>query len=170
MTMPHMMNCEHRGSGWCFTCIGKLEAENVALRTIVDRLKAENGRTEASEMTSTLAQHDLVGGARPAIDRPAGTIFAAMFAAYQRSSQTIKDIVKTMTQIMDDPSATPDDREAAVDTLLEALFPVERDGKLGIAACDLVAVESEDDRAVEQRRELVRARKREAAEAAEGSE
>ena len=46
MTMPHMMNCEHRGSGWCLTCVGKLEAENVALRTIVDRLKAaELGQT-----------------------------------------------------------------------------------------------------------------------------
>lgn len=27
MTMPHLMNCSHRGDGWCLECVGKLQAE-----------------------------------------------------------------------------------------------------------------------------------------------
>jgi hypothetical protein len=27
MTMPHLMNCEHQGEGWCLACVGKLQDE-----------------------------------------------------------------------------------------------------------------------------------------------
>lgn len=27
MTMPHLMNCQHQGKGWCLECVFKLKAE-----------------------------------------------------------------------------------------------------------------------------------------------
>jgi hypothetical protein len=27
MTMPHLMNCEHQGGGWCLDCVKKLQHE-----------------------------------------------------------------------------------------------------------------------------------------------
>lgn len=32
MTMPHLMNCDHTGEGWCLACVKKLWEELEALR------------------------------------------------------------------------------------------------------------------------------------------
>jgi len=65
--------------------------------------------------------------------------FAAMFAemqkwqkAYDSASPEIRDIVDTMVQIINDPGADDDERQAAIDTMDEALFPTFTNGVYGI--------------------------------------
>jgi len=36
--MPHLMNCQHSGEGWCLKCVGVLEAEAASLREQKDKL------------------------------------------------------------------------------------------------------------------------------------
>lgn len=39
MTMPHLMNCDHSGDGWCLDCVNKLYIENEQLQTYIRKLK-----------------------------------------------------------------------------------------------------------------------------------
>ncbi len=32
MTMPHLMNCSHKGDGWCLTCVKDQHDESEKLR------------------------------------------------------------------------------------------------------------------------------------------
>lgn len=51
MTMPHLMNCAHQGSGWCLACVKELQEENWSLE---DRLTAKNDRLMISEDQLTI--------------------------------------------------------------------------------------------------------------------
>lgn len=39
MTMPHLMNCEHSGAGWCLGCVGKLAALNEQARHALEMIE-----------------------------------------------------------------------------------------------------------------------------------
>lgn len=54
MTMPHLQNCQHQGSGWCLTCVGKIVAQRAAL---VEALKAHE-QWEAELIMSNEAWDD----------------------------------------------------------------------------------------------------------------
>jgi hypothetical protein len=41
MTVPTLMNCAHRGEGWCLACVGRLGAENARLRAALREAAAE---------------------------------------------------------------------------------------------------------------------------------
>ena len=59
--------------------------------------------------------------------------FAKVFTrAYLEISNELQDVVKQMCQIAEDPDVDVDDRESALITLTEALFPSSHDGDLGI--------------------------------------
>ena len=50
-------------------------------------------------------------------------LFATCLCAFRECSDTIQDVVVEMAAIANDPEATPEEREAAVATIAEALFP-----------------------------------------------
>jgi lambda repressor-like predicted transcriptional regulator len=58
--------------------------------------------------------------------------FAKMFQAYLESSDQVRSVIGSMSQIYNDPSADPEVRESALDTLIDALFPKCHNGDLGI--------------------------------------
>jgi lambda repressor-like predicted transcriptional regulator len=68
-------------------------------------------------------------------------LFATCLCAFRECSDEIQAMIMEMASIADDPEATPEEREAAVATIAEALFPAGDDGPLGV---DLEASESLD--------------------------
>jgi len=59
----------------------------------------------------------------PALRRGEATMAAAFIAAYVECSEPIQKVVREMVTIVNDEESSPDDIEAAVSTLFEALFP-----------------------------------------------
>ena len=51
MTMPHLMNCDHSGSGWCLACVKALHDEKEAIREALDRAR---GQARADGVTTRL--------------------------------------------------------------------------------------------------------------------
>ncbi len=55
MTIPHLMNCQHQGEGWCLACVKELWEEKERLLRILNsqgeeldmRERAETDRKEA---------------------------------------------------------------------------------------------------------------------------
>lgn len=37
--MPHLMNCQHSGTGWCLECVGKLAALNEQARHVLEMIE-----------------------------------------------------------------------------------------------------------------------------------
>lgn len=68
-------------------------------------------------------------------------LFATCLCAFRECSDEIQAMIVEMASIADDPEATPDEREAAVATIAEALFLSGEGGSLGV---DLEASESLD--------------------------
>jgi lambda repressor-like predicted transcriptional regulator len=68
-------------------------------------------------------------------------LFATCLCAFRECSDEIQAIIVEMAAIANDPGATPEEREAAVATIAEALFPAGDGGALGV---DLEASESHD--------------------------
>jgi predicted XRE-type DNA-binding protein len=69
----------------------------------------------------------------PDINRPAGTLFAKVFAeVYLNASDEIKEVIESMSKIVNDPAADDEERNAALDTLVEALFPPKHPDNLGV--------------------------------------
>lgn len=67
--------------------------------------------------------------------------FAKVFVrAYLEISDELQEVVKQMCQIAEDPEVDADDRESALVTLTEALFPSSHDGDIGI---DISAIRDE---------------------------
>lgn len=58
----------------------------------------------------------------PDIRRPAAEIFATLFQVYLTASGSIKKVIESMSKIVSDPAADEDEQNAALDTLVEALF------------------------------------------------
>ncbi|MFH1746257.1 MAG: helix-turn-helix transcriptional regulator [Planctomycetota bacterium] len=63
--------------------------------------------------------------------------FAQVFRAYIEASDEAQTVIRDMCELINCPETDPDDREAAVVTLMEALFPTSYDGELGIDMGDL---------------------------------
>lgn len=67
--------------------------------------------------------------------------FAQLFVhAFMEASSEMQEVIKEMALIVEDESADPDDREAALITLMEAIFPTSHGGDLGI---DITALRDE---------------------------
>ena len=71
------------------------------------------------------------GSRVPGADRASAELFAKIFQAYQQAWETVKDVIETMVHILNDPSADREEQDAAVDTLIEALFPSHKDKEYG---------------------------------------
>lgn len=68
------------------------------------------------------------------VNRAHSHIFAHTFTrAYQAASPKIKEVIEAMCLIVNDKDATHEERESALDTLNEALFPMSKDGEYGVA-------------------------------------
>ena len=77
----------------------------------------------------------MTSGVKP--ERAASEAFAPLFRAYMEASSEVQEVIRDMCTIMNDASTDADDREAALATLIEALFPISHKGKLGIDIEDL---------------------------------
>lgn len=65
-------------------------------------------------------------------NRLASQLFAQLFQAYMECNDQMQDVVRDMTVIVNDSNATEDEREAALSTMQEALFPTKHRGILGL--------------------------------------
>lgn len=68
-------------------------------------------------------------------------LFATCLCAFRECSDEVQAIIVEMASIANNPEATSEEREAAVATIAEALFPAGDNGPLGV---DLEAFESLD--------------------------
>lgn len=76
--------------------------------------------------------------------RLASMEFANLFQAFMEASDEVQQVIRTMAEIVSDDHAEPDEREAAVSTLVEALFPSKHNGNLGIDIDDLRTVQTDE--------------------------
>ncbi len=74
------------------------------------------------------------------------TTFAEVFRAYVEASNEVQAVIREMCLIYNDSESDSDERDAAIATLVEALFPVSHNGELGIDVNDLDRVCSEASR------------------------
>ncbi len=74
-------------------------------------------------------------------------LFATCLCAFRECSDEIQGVVIEMASIANDPEATPEEREAAVATIAEAVFPSGDDGS---SAVDLDVAESLERSATEK--------------------
>lgn len=58
--------------------------------------------------------------------------FAQIMRHYIEASDAVRGVINSMCEVINDPSATPDEKDMAVRTLSEALFPSSHDGEPGI--------------------------------------
>jgi DNA-binding XRE family transcriptional regulator len=65
-------------------------------------------------------------------DRLTSVMFANVFQAYLECSDEVQAAIKEMVQVINADDATYDEREAAIATISEALFPSKHNGDLGI--------------------------------------
>lgn len=76
-------------------------------------------------------------------ERAMTNLIAQICRAYEQASDGVKDVVQTMTSILNDPQATQEELWAAADTLHEALFPTKWGNTLGADIQDMAALDSE---------------------------
>jgi len=90
-----------------------------------------------------MTQVDRKGTSTP--DRIASEMFARVFQAYQECSDEVQAAIRSMTAIVNSDDASEEERNAAVGTIAEALFPRKHDGELGIDLedCDRLARDEE---------------------------
>ena len=60
-----------------------------------------------------------------------------LYRAYLDASDDVRHVIEAMTRIYADPKSDPQDRESAMDTLVDALFPQMHKGELGIDLHDV---------------------------------
>lgn len=70
-------------------------------------------------------------------ERMVSEAFARVFQAYMEASDEVQSVIRDMCAIVNDPQSDGDEVAAAVDTLVEALFPWSHNGELGIDISDL---------------------------------
>ena len=105
-------------------------------------------------MTILTANHGTMGlsrklsANRPDINRPAGSLFANLFQVYLNASKGIKDVIESMTELYTDPDADSEERAAALDTLLEVLFPPTDGEALGIDVAEVSDGSAEESREI----------------------
>ena len=74
-----------------------------------------------------------------AAERASIQCFAPIFRAYMEASDEVQQVVKDMCDVINDSETDHDEAEAAIVTLVEALFPASYDGELGIGIDELRA-------------------------------
>ena len=92
-----------------------------------------------------------------------------MFPAYHCGSETTKKVIESMVDIVNDPKGSDDDKHAALDTLVEVLFPEPQDSGIDLENADEVcgagaaavqgAMEEEEAAFADRLEELMAARK-----------
>jgi lambda repressor-like predicted transcriptional regulator len=87
------------------------------------------------------ASHAAAAIRRAEMNTQISQMFATCLCAFRECSDEIQAMIVEMASIANDPEATPDEREAAVATIAEALFP---DGDGGPPGVDLEESESLD--------------------------
>ena len=70
-------------------------------------------------------------------------MFAEVFQAYTECSQEIQEAIRDMIEIVNDSSATEDEKLMACATISEALFPSRSAGQLGVDLEDAEHLDSE---------------------------
>jgi DNA-binding Xre family transcriptional regulator len=83
-------------------------------------------------LTKTQSGESLAGSRIPGADRASIELFAAVLNSYLKSSSVVQEIVVSMAAIINDPAAEKEEVDAAIDTLIEALFPAGHDGVYGV--------------------------------------
>jgi lambda repressor-like predicted transcriptional regulator len=58
-------------------------------------------------------------------------VFASVFHAYMECSAPVQEAIRDMIDIVNDPESTPEETEAALVTIADALFPSWTNGDLG---------------------------------------
>jgi predicted XRE-type DNA-binding protein len=66
----------------------------------------------------------------------ASKMFADVFQAYLECSDEVQAAIRDMVKIVNAPDATPEEQEAALGTIAEALFPSKHNGVLGVCLDD----------------------------------
>ncbi len=59
-------------------------------------------------------------------------MFAQVFQAYVECTEAIQSLIRDMVEIVNDPSATEDEKLMACSTIAESLFPSRHHGQLGV--------------------------------------
>lgn len=85
---------------------------------------------------------------QPDISRPAGSLFANLFPVYLNATKGIKEVIECMAKIYNDPDADSEERTAALDTLLDVLFPPTDGEAFGIDLAEMA------DGSVEESKEI----------------
>lgn len=83
----------------------------------------------------------------PDMKQPLVELFAEMFPAYERGSDEIKSVIRSMVAICNDPNATDEERRDALDVLVEAIFGDPCDP--GVDLENIAEFEGEDAVAIE---------------------
>jgi lambda repressor-like predicted transcriptional regulator len=74
--------------------------------------------------------------------------FAELYLAFLECSNEVQEAIRDMARIVRDPESDPDEREAAIATICEALFPSPHDGDLGVDLGDAEQLDAQDAREV----------------------
>jgi lambda repressor-like predicted transcriptional regulator len=75
-------------------------------------------------------------------------MFAQVFQAYVECTEEIQRLVRDMVEIVNDPSATEDEKHMACSTIAEALFPSRHGGQLGVDLEEAERLDAEHSREV----------------------
>jgi lambda repressor-like predicted transcriptional regulator len=98
-------------------------------------------RFEPEMENAVRASHAVAAVRRAEMNTQVSQLFATCLCAFRECSDEIQAMIVEMASIANDPEATPEEREAAVATIAEALFP---DGDGGTLGVDLEESESLD--------------------------
>lgn len=85
---------------------------------------------------------------KPHSDLIASQFFAQCFCAYLECSAEMQEVIRDMTLIVNDPEADDDERQAALATMAEALFPSGVNGSLGVDLEESEEMDTDEGKAI----------------------
>lgn len=85
----------------------------------MERIAQRGQVAMATKLEEQLARHNV-------------EIFAQLWRALKECNDEVQDAVKEMLEIVNDAEAEPDEKQMALDTIQEALFPTMRNGHFGV--------------------------------------
>ena len=53
MTMPHLMNCDHQGDGWCLDCVKAQWQEMTHYRELLEQISKDARKTRARRIAES---------------------------------------------------------------------------------------------------------------------
>ena len=53
MTMPHLMNCDHQGDGWCLACVKAQWQEMTHYRELLEQISKDTRKTRARRLAES---------------------------------------------------------------------------------------------------------------------